>query len=255
MPGKKTRGLTLSPLQPLRRLFGVTAIKPTPPGRPFFQAALALARRGAQHLGDHHLTATVNDLYGALSLRNNQPREAEMALREARLSCQESGNHPAELKANLHLAVLLLEQNSPEAGPLLEQVAQASTEIGQHRFQALSHALLARTHRQLGNTTVGGEADRHSAKALERMGRGVELPDRIVIVATRALILGETARGSEAKHLVSGLRSHVDRVNAQISDPLLRRRHRRSCRELLTTACSPKGPIYPRIRARRPLAH
>jgi len=219
------------------------------------QAALALARRGAQHLGDHHLTATVNDLYGTLSLRDNRPREAEMALREARLACQESGNHPAELKANLHLAVLLLEQNSPEAGPLLEQAAQASTEIGQHRFQALSHALLARAHRQMGEITTGGEADRHSALALERMERGVELPDRIVIVATRSLILNETARKAEGKRLASGLNNHVDRVNARISDPLLRRRHRRSSRELIATACSPDGPIYPRISARGTAAH
>ncbi len=43
MPEKKTRGPDLSPQHPLHRLLGVTAIKHTPPGRPFFQAALALA--------------------------------------------------------------------------------------------------------------------------------------------------------------------------------------------------------------------
>ncbi|HIF41063.1 MAG TPA: hypothetical protein EYQ74_08190 [Planctomycetes bacterium] len=215
------------------------------------QAALTLARRGAQHLGDHHLTATVNDLHGALSLWNNQPREAEMALREARLSCQESGNHPAELKANLHLGVLLLEQNSPEAGPLLEQVARSSTEIGQHRFQALSHALLARVQRQLKTTTAAGEADRHSARGLECMERGVELPDRIVIVATRALVLNEMGREPEGERLMSDLKTHMDRVNALIADPVLRRRQRRSSRELLLTAFSPDGPIYPRARSRR----
>jgi hypothetical protein len=174
-----------------------------------------------------------------------------MALREARLSCQESGNHPAELKANLHLAVLLLEQNSPEAGPLLEQVAQASTEIGQHRFQALSHALLARVQRQLKTTTADGEADRHSAMGLKGMERGVELPDRIVIVATRALVLNEMGREPEGKRLMSDLKTHMDRVNARIADPLLRRRQRRSSRELLATASSPDGPIYPRVRSRR----
>ncbi len=214
------------------------------------QAALTLARRGAQHLGDHHLTATVNELHGALSLWNNQLREAEMALREARLSCQESGNHPAELKANLHLGVLLLEQNSPEAGPLLEQVAQSSTEIGQHRFQALSHALLARVQRQLKTTAASGEADRHSSMGLKCMKRGVELPDRIVIVATRALVLNEMGREPEGKRLISDLKTHMDRVNALIADPLLRRRQRRSSRELLATASSPDGSIYPRVRSK-----
>jgi serine/threonine protein kinase/tetratricopeptide (TPR) repeat protein len=213
-------------------------------------ASLALARRGVQHVSDHHLMAAVNDLHGTLLLRDNRPQEAEMALREARLACQESGNHPAELKASLHLAVLLLEQNSSEAGPLLEQVAQASTEIGQHRFQALSHALLARAHRQLDAVAPGGEADRHSARALECMQGGVELPDRIVIVATRALILGETGRGSEGERLLSGLNKHMQRVNAHIADPLLRRRQRRSSRELLGTASSADGPIYPRVRSR-----
>jgi len=214
--------------------------------------AMALARRGVQQLSDHHLAAAVNGVYGSLLLKDNRIGEAETTLREARLACQESGNRPGELRANLHLAVLLLERGSPEASSLLRQAALASSELGQHRFQALSHALLARALRQLGDSAPGGETDRHSGLAIECMARGVELPDRIVIVATRALVMQQSGRADEGARLLTALRKRLERVTAAIGDPTLRRRQRRASRELLLTASSPEGPIYPRSRSLGP---
>ncbi len=214
-------------------------------------AALSRARRWAQRSAEHNVMAAVLSMQGKLLLKANKPSEAEVVLREARLASQESGHRPGELQANLHLSVLLLEGGQEEAPALLRQTVLKSSEAGHYRAQALSLALLARYERQIQPPTPGSSADAYSKQAQDLADRGIELPDRIVIVATRALILRESGRAAQAHRLVEDLLTYTLAIHATIGDRRIRHQHTKLCRQLLKSALSAEGPVYPRGRVPR----
>ena len=113
------------------------------------------------------------------------------------------------------------------------------------RAEALALAIRSRVER---------EADRldsalaQSERALGLISRqGAELPDRIVVVGTRALVLNSAQRTEEAEALVDELRRRMRRENERIENEELRRAHRSATTRLLEAVLSPAGLIYPRI--------
>ena len=147
--------------------------------------------------------------------------------------------------ASVFLGILLGEAEDPEAPHLLSRATDLAAQMGLHRMEATSLALRARLARRSGDL---GQADLYSQRATLILDRfGGELADRVVIFATRAVVLDELERTEEAHALDQRVQRRVRRVNESIEAPILRQRHHRAMSSLWTSARSTTGPVYPRV--------
>jgi hypothetical protein len=195
--------------------------------------------------GVRSIEAEVTARVGRLLIDVGREHDAELELREALLIAQEIDDPHALALARLFLGSLLAEQDDPEGGRLLARAVTGAGEIGLHRLEALALALEARVERQAGDM---GRALALSERAMGWLANlGAELPDRVVIVGTRALLLADVERPDEARELERSLDKIVRRVNERLRSPILRQRHRRAVRALQEAARSPLGPVYPRV--------
>jgi len=203
------------------------------------------AARLAAQAGERKLEGEIAARHGRLLLDLDRPREAEALLREALLTCRESEYRRGEALAALLLGTLLAEENGGESRELLTRAVRLSHQMGLKRVEALAQAISARVARQSGDRQ---EALRLSLSALQLLERyGGELADRIVIIATRVILLREAAEDQEARQLEASLRRRVRRVNDRLSGVVMRQRHHRASTSLLEAALSPEGPLYPRV--------
>jgi tetratricopeptide (TPR) repeat protein len=204
--------------------------------------ALRLARRS----GQRHLEAEVGARLGGLLLDVDRPDEAEARLRDALLTAEEIEDRRGRTLAQVWLGILLTEREDPEAQPLLGNAIEVARDMGFYRAEAVAQAISARIDRARGDLDAALERSRRASELLDR--HGSELLDRIVIAATRGLVLESAGRKSEARSHVRALRRRVRSDSERIRDEELRRDQRRYATRLLEAALSPDGPIYPRAR-------
>ena len=146
----------------------------------------------------------------------------------------------------MFLGILLWEADDPEAEAMLVRTVALASEMGLNRVEALAAAIEARVRRERGDLDAALARSARANELLEQVG--AELADRIVIGATRALLLRNSGRGADADAIESDLRERIAERRDRIASPLLRMRHQRSALRLLEAALSPDGPIYPRVR-------
>jgi tetratricopeptide (TPR) repeat protein len=208
-------------------------------------AAMLRAGRLAAEAGERRLQAEIAARHGRLLLDLDRTDQAELVLRDALLSCQESEYRRGHALASVFLGTLLAEAGDPEAPSMLARTADQAHQMGLGRIEALCLALRARVERGLGRPAEAGAHARAAHDLITRFGG--ELSDRVVVTATLAMLLREAGEGEEAGHIEEDLRRRVRRVNGRIQAPVLRQRHHRATRSLLEAALSPDGPVYPRM--------
>ncbi len=201
----------------------------------------------AQQAGERRLELEATARLGGLLLDLNQPEEAETRLREALLIAGEIEDRRGQTLALLWLGTLLWEQGEANAASVLDRALRLANEMGLERAEALALAIRSRIEREAGRTE---QALEQSERALGLMSaQGAELPDRIVVVGTRALVLEAVGRHDEAEELIAGLRRRVKRDNERIGNETLRKAHASATSRLLEAVLSPLGVIYPRVSA------
>ncbi|MEE8469591.1 MAG: hypothetical protein V3T22_14115, partial [Planctomycetota bacterium] len=207
--------------------------------------AIRRAERLAAQAGERRLGAEIAARLGRLYLDVDRPRDAELQLREALLQCSEIEYRRGQVLASVFLGILLGEAGDIEAPQVLARATELAADMGLHRMQATSLALRARLARQGGDVE---HADRFSLRALQILERfGGELADRVVIFATRAVVLEELGRSEAARSLDQTIQKRVRRVNEAIEAPILRQRHHRAMASLWASARSTTGPVFPRV--------
>ncbi len=204
--------------------------------------ALRLARRA----GERRLELEAGARLGGLMLDLDRAEEAESRLRDALLVAAEIEDRRGRALAGLWLGILLWERGDPEAARLLGRTAELAREIGLDRVEAVTLAIQARI------ALLGGELPR-ALQAIERAAhllelRGAELPDRVAIAGTRALVLESAGRSGEAAELRAGLRRRLRRENQRIRGLIPQQRHRLAATRLLESVLSAEGLVYPRVR-------
>lgn len=208
--------------------------------------ALELARRA----GERRLEGEAAARLGGLLLDLDRPDEAEASLREAQLLADEMEDRRGQALASLWLSILLWERDDPQSSASIERSVRLAREIAYHRAEALGLAIAARIERAEGR----GEAARQfSERALQLLEQhGAEVPDRIVIRATHALVLESAGDARGARRQLDKMRKEIDeRVNA-IESAALRAGLQGYSRRLLAAAHSADGPVYPRTSAHEP---
>jgi len=216
-------------------------------GRPR-RAFVAIQRAGrlARQAGERRLITEVDARFGRLLLDAGRESEAELRLRDALFASKQIEYRHGEALASLFLGTLLAEAGRTEAGAMLAHADRVASTVGLRRVEALSLALRARLAREQGRAE---EAFELSLRAVElQRVVGAELSDRIVIGATHALLLDAAGKRSEAREWRRRLERRLRRENGKLTSAILRQRHRRATMELLQSALSPVGPVYPRAR-------
>lgn len=215
-------------------------------GRPFraaraFERATVLALRA----GEGRIEVEVAARRGRLLADVGRERDAELALRDALFAARRIEDRRSEALASLFLGTLLAEEGVVGADDLVRRARTLSQELGFVRMMALTLAIEARLARQRGDTD---EAEHSSERAWELVERhGAELPDRVVIGGTRALVLEELGDHLGSRRIVRSLERRIDTDNGRLRSPLLARRQRRWVTAVLASALSPDGPLYPRV--------
>lgn len=207
--------------------------------------ALERARRHASRSGDRRIEVDAGARQGRLLVDMRKESDAELELREARVTALEIEYPRGEALASLFLGTLLAENDDPEAPRILERTTGLAEEIGAGRVEALGLAIRARVALQEGDLETAEELSMRAHQLFSRLGG--ELADRVVVVATRALVLEGIGRSSESESLMASLERRVRRVNEAIRAPILRQRHRRATGSLLRAARTTDGPVNPRL--------
>jgi tetratricopeptide (TPR) repeat protein/tRNA A-37 threonylcarbamoyl transferase component Bud32 len=215
-------------------------------GRP--RRAIAAARRAvsfARNGGERRLEVLAGARLGGLLLGAAQLDEAQALLRDAILMAEECEDQRALTLSTLWLATMLCEDNDPAGPEMLERARSTAAEFGLGRAEALATALSARA---AWNGRARSEARALSRSAVELLQRyGSELPDRIVILGTHALILAEDGERAESDKITRKLETRIREINEAIRSPISRTRHRLAARSLLRGVRTTEGPIYPRV--------
>ena len=214
-------------------------------GRP--RRALASAQRAvrdARRAADRCLEAESLARLGASYLDLDATEEAELRLRDAVLLSEEIEFNRGVVIALLHLGILSAEAERDDASELLDRAARLAREAGHHRLEAIGLCIRARIDH------IAGDSER-AAKGLERalwlMERfGAELVDRIVIVASQALVLETLGQAERARVVVKRLRREMRQATEEIEGAVLKRRHRLGTTRLLQSALTELGPVFPR---------
>lgn len=214
-------------------------------GRP--RRALASAQRAVRHArraADRCLEAEALARLGASHLDADSPEEAELRLRDALLLSEEIEFRRGEVIALLYLGILAAEADRPDAAALLDRATQRARAAGHNRLEAIGLAIRARIDHIAGHTQ---RADQGLQRALWLLDRyGAELTDRIVLIATQAMVLNSLDQSDRARTLLQDLRGKIRQANDLITAPTLRRRQRLGTTRLLQAALSPEGPVFPR---------
>jgi rhamnose utilization protein RhaD (predicted bifunctional aldolase and dehydrogenase) len=133
---------------------------------------------------------------------------------------------------------------------LLARVSRLADEMGLARAEALALAIRARIAREPGDLELALSLSERALELIEH--QGAELPDRIVVTGTRALVLHSAQRDEEATAIVVDLRTRMRQDNERLKDEELRRSHRNATTRLLEAVLSPEGVIYPRVEPAAP---
>ena len=215
-------------------------------GRPF-RAARAFERAAelALQSGEGRIEVEVAARRGRLLADVGRGRDAELALRDALFAARRIEDRHGEALASLFLGTLLAEEGIAGAYDLVRRALSLSQEMGLVRVVALTLAIKARLARQRGDADAAASSSKQAWELVER--HGAELPDRIVIGGTRALVLDELDDRQASRQLVRTLERTINTDNRRLRSPLLARRQRRWVTALLKTALSPAGPLYPRV--------
>ncbi|MEM1453187.1 MAG: hypothetical protein AAGI22_29060, partial [Planctomycetota bacterium] len=215
-------------------------------GRPF-RAARAFERAAdlALQAGEGRIEVEVAARRGRLLADVGRERDAELQLRDALFAARRIEDRRGEAIASVFLGTLLAEERIEGATDLVRRARTLAQELGLVRIVALARAIEARMARERGDAAGAEEASAEAWDLVER--HGAELPDRIVVGGTRALVLREGGRDADARALRRSLERRIETDNARLRSPLLVRRHRRWTVALLASALSPDGPLYPRV--------
>lgn len=200
----------------------------------------------AQQSGERRIELEATARLGGLLLDLNQPEDAESRLREALLVATEIEDRRGQTLALLWLGTLLWEQADPTAAETLDRALRLAHEMGLQRAESLALAIRSRIAREAGDLATALELSARGVEILEH--QGAELPDRIVVTGTYALVLRTTGDDEHADEQVERLRARIARENGRIENDELRRVHADATRRLLAAVLSPEGVIYPRIR-------
>ena len=215
-------------------------------GRPA-RAARALERAWelALQAGMGSIEVEVGARRGRLYADIQREHTAELMLRDALFTARRIEDRRGEALAALFLGILLAEQDIEGSADLVSRARRLAHELGLLRVEALSLAIQARLARihQDGETALLLASDAWSL--VER--HGAELPDRIVIGATLALIHSEQGHAGESQAIERQLRRRIEHDNARLPIGTMRRRHARWTANLLSSTLSPDGPLYPRV--------
>jgi len=214
-------------------------------GRP--RRALASAQRAvrqARRAADRCLEAEALARLGASHLDANSPEEAELRLRDAVLLSEEIEFHRGEVIALLHLGILATEGERSDAAQLMDRATRKAREAGHHRLEAIGLSIRARIDHLGGDSVRASEGLERALWLLERYG--AELVDRIVIVATQAMVLNALDQPERARACIEALRRKMRQANEHIEGAVLRRRQRLGTTRLLEAALSAEGPVFPR---------
>lgn len=206
--------------------------------------ALRLSRRA----GERKLEAEALARQGILMLDLDRPEQAQERLSEARLVADEIEDRRGQVLSGLWLGLLQLEQNEADGARRVERARGLAQEIGFYRAEALALAVLARCARHRGEHE---QAERSSAEAMQLVSRhGAELPDRLAIFGTRAIVLRSLGRHSEAKRLETELVRAVRKTYKSRKLRTLREAQKQYSERLLAGVLSEEGPVFPRTEKR-----
>lgn len=195
--------------------------------------------------GERRLEMEATARLGGLLLDINRPAEAEARLREALLIAGEIEDRRGQTLALLWLGTLLWEQADPDAASVLDRAMRLANEMGLERAESLALAIRARIARAEGDLETALALSGRAEEILSR--QGAELPDRIVVVGTRALVLSTAGQSEDAEALLKVLRGKMKSDNERIDNEPLRKAHRTATSKLLDAVLSPDGVIYPRV--------
>ena len=218
-------------------------------GRPY-RAARALERAAelAVQAGEGRVEVEVGARLGRLLADVHEERRAELLLRDALFNARRIEDRRGEALAALFLGVFLAEQGERDAPALVTRARRLASELGSSRVEALALAVEARLLVQAGEIDAAHRLASDGWTLVER--HGAELPDRIVIGGTLALVHDLRGEPGAAEELERALRARMERDNARLTSTLLRQRHRRWTAALLVTARSSEGVLYPRVHLR-----
>lgn len=199
----------------------------------------------AHQSGERRLEMEATARLGGLHLDINEPEEAETRLREALLIAGEIEDRRGQTLALLWLGTLLWEQSNPTAAEILDRALRLANEMGLQRAESLALAIRSRIAREAGDLD---SALSLSSRAFDILSRqGAELPDRIVVVGTHALVLRTAAQPEAAEEILDALNAKMERDNQDIANAELRKAHRSATTRLLAAVLSSEGVIYPRV--------
>ena len=218
-------------------------------GRPSLaRVSIERASQLARLSGERRLEVEARARLGRLEIDVGNDHEAELVLRDALLLAQEIEDPFGEALAQLFVGTLQAEAERPGAQRSFELAWRRAHDVGLNRIEALADALRARWALRDRDYERALELSEAALALLERSS--VELPDRIVITATRVLALTLVGSGEQARTLERSLRRGVKRQNQRLRSRTLRERHERFAADLLATTLTLDGPLYPR-RVRR----
>lgn len=218
-------------------------------GRPY-RAARALERAAelAVQAGEGRVEVEVGARLGRLMADVHEERRAELLLRDALFNARRIEDRRGEALAALFLGVFLAEQGERDAPALVTRARRLAAELGSSRVEALALAIEARLLVQAGHLDAALRLATDGWTLVER--HGAELPDRIVIGGSLALVHDMRGEPGAAEALERALRARMERDNARLASLLLRQRHRRWTAALLVAARSGEGVLYPRVHLR-----
>ena len=146
--------------------------------------------------------------------------------------------------ALLHLGILAAEAARPDAAELLDRATHRAREAGHHRLEAIGLSIRARVDHIAGDPERAAQGLERALWLLERYG--AELVDRIVIIATQAMVLEALEQPERARAAVKDLRKTMRQANEEIEGAVLKRRQRLGTTRLLESALTDLGPVFPR---------
>lgn len=213
-----------------------------------YRAERALERAWELSLqsGEGRIQVEVAARRGRLLADAGELREAELILRDALFTARRIEDRRGEALAALFLGVLFADRDDESATGLVERARRLGSELGLGRVEALALAVLARLARAAGDLERALERATAAWTLVER--HGAELPDRIVCGATLALVLSERGAQDRARELERLIEKRIAVDNARLRHQVYKVRHETWTRDLLRTALSPVGPLYPRVR-------
>lgn len=211
-------------------------------------AAVQHASSLARQAGERRQEAEAEARRGGMLIELGREQEAEERLRDALLVAREIEDAHVEALASLWLGTLLCERADAEGPTLLERAGRVAHEGAERRMEALAASMTARVRLAQGDLAGASRRARSALDLSEQVG--AELPDRVTILGTSALVERESGRPEAAQELEDLLHQHVNYVAEQLESRALRQGLQRAMRRLAALVASREGPVVPRRGAR-----